>query len=156
MPSLSAEPEPTPTRAGWYEREVAIDYLAARENAISYKHRWLAEVRPLMTRDGWQRLSRAAGDSGGYPRATAQAHRWEVNVSVACQHNPDAGPATATQVTLVCELTDRTTNGGGVPIPITDLPAGWPYDGPQPPALLDLREVGGRWLVDADYTGEAG
>ncbi len=67
-----------------------------------------------------------------------------------------ARPATPTRVPLVCEVTDRTTNGGGVPIPVKELPAGWPYDGPQPPALLDLRKVGGRWLVHADHTGQAG
>ncbi len=70
-----------------------------------------------------------AGDSGGYPRATAGANKWKVNVTVACQHNPDAGAATATQLTLICELTDRTTNGGGIPIPIKDLPAAGPTTG---------------------------
>ena len=149
-----------PVRAELDVLEVATRYLAARENAISYKHptprSWLKEVRPVMTRAGWQRLSDSAGDSGGYPAATARANKWSVRVTVACHHNPDAGPATATRATLTCSLTDRTTNGGGIPIPVKDLPAIWPYDGPQPPALLELRRVGGRWLVDADRSGQAG
>ncbi len=126
---------------------------------ISYKHptprSWLAEVRPLMTRDGWQRLSRAAGDSGGYPRATGQARKWEVNVTVACQHNPAAGPATATQVTLVCELTDRTTNGEGVPIPVRTCPRSGPTTGRSCPRCWTCARSGAAG-VNADHTGQAG
>ena len=160
VPQVTAEPDPTPARADLALTEAASRYLAARENAISYKHRtprsWLSEVRPVMTRAGWQRLADSAGDSGGYPAATARANKWSVRVTVACHHNPDAGPPTATRATLTCSLTDRTTNGGGIAIPVKDLPAIWPYDGPQPPALLEMHQTGGRWLVDADRTGQAG
>ena len=159
-PPASPEPDPTPVRAEPDLVEAATLYLAARENAISYKHptprSWLKDARPVMTRAGWQRLSDSAGDRGGYPAATARANKWAVRVTVACNHNHDAGPATATSVTLTCSLTDRTTNGGGIPIPVKDLPAIWPYDGPQPPALLEMHKVGGRWLVEADRTGQAG
>lgn len=163
LPSLGTEEtsaEPTPSLADVEIQEAATRYLAAREDAISYTHAsprdWLAQARPVMTNGGWQRLSSSVGDRGGFPAATARAHTWKVNVTVLCEHNPDAGPATNTAVTLTCTLTDRTTDAAGVPIPTKDLPRIWAYDGPQPPALLALRKVRGRWLVDADETGEAG
>ncbi len=139
---------------------VAARYLAARENAISYRHPsardWLTEVQPVMTRAGWQRLSVSLGDSGGFPAATARQHQWSVRVTVACRHNPDAGLATNSQAALICAVTDSTIDAGGMPVPAKDLPGIWPYNGSQPPALLAMRKVDGQWLVDTDETGQAG
>jgi len=159
-PRTSPAPAPTAARAESTVEQVATRYLAARENAISYTHpsprSWLAQVRPVMTAAGWQRLADSLGDSGGFPAATARAHKWSVRVAVLCRHNPDAGPASDTAVTLTCAVTDRTVDAGGVPVPHKDLPSIWPYEGAQPPALLAMRNVAGRWLVYADQTGQAG
>lgn len=158
--ALGVPSAPTATPAGPDVERVAAGYLAARENAISYTHSsfrgWLTEIRPVMTREGWARLSRSAGDSGDFPAATARAHRWSVRVTVACQDNTDAGPATNSQVTLTCALTDRTVDAAGNPVPAKMLPRLWPYNGPQPPALLAMRQIGSHWLVDADQSGQAG
>lgn len=139
---------------------VAARYLAARENAISYTHptprSWLTEAREVMTPTGWRRLSDSLGSSGGFPAATARAHKWSVRTDVSCQHHPDAGPPTATRATLICGVTDTTVDASGNPVPAKALPAVWPYQRPQTSALLLLRQVGGRWLVDADQTGQAG
>ncbi len=139
---------------------VATGYLTARENAISYRHPsardWLAEVQPVMTPAGWQRLSASVGDSGGFPAATARQHQWSVRVTVRCRHNPDAGLATNSQASLICAVTDSTVDTSGLPVPAKDLPGIWPYNGSQPPALLAMREVDGRWLIDTDETGRAG
>jgi hypothetical protein len=139
---------------------VAARYLAARENAISYRHLsardWLSEVQPVMTPTGWQRLSTSLGDDGGFPAATARQREWAVLATVACRHNPDAGVATSTQATLICAVTDRTIDASGGPVAAKDLPGIWPYDGAQPPALLSMRKVDGQWLVDTDETGQAG
>ncbi len=138
---------------------VATRYLAARENAISYHHPsardWLSEVQPVMTMAGWQRLSTSLGDSGGFPAATARQRQWSVLATVACRHNPDAAVATNSQATLICSVTDRTTDARGVPVPAKDLPGIWPYNGAQPPALLAMTNVDGQWLVDTDETGQA-
>jgi len=140
--------------------ETAARYLQARENAIGYTHpdprAWLADVRPVMTPAGWQRLTASLGDSGGFPAATARARRWWVRATVACRYDPDAGPAASAQATLACAVADRTVDVGGVPVPAKALPPLWPYTGPQQPALLVLRHLGGRWLVDEDQTGRAG
>jgi len=80
---------------------VATRYLAARENAISYRHPsardWLSAVQPVMTLAGWQRLSTSLGDSGGFPAATSRQRQWSVRAAVACRHNPDAAVASSTQ-----------------------------------------------------------
>ncbi len=139
---------------------VATRYLAARENAISYRHPsardWLSEVQPVMTPTGWQRLSTSLGDNGGFPAATARQRQWSVLATVACRHNPNAGATTNSQVTLICSVTDRTTDASGIPVPVKDLPGIWPYNGAQPPALLAMTNVDGQWLVDTDETGQAG
>jgi len=139
---------------------VATRYLAARENAISYRHTsardWLSEVQPVMTPAGWQRLSASLGDSGGFPAATARQRQWSVLATVACRHNPDAGVTTNTKATLICAVTDRTIDASDLPLPVKDLPGMWPYNGSQPPALLSMRKVDGQWLVDMDETGHAG
>lgn len=111
----------------------------------------------MTTRHALNQLSQSLGDSGGFPAAMARTHKWSVRVTVACQHNPDAGPATGALTTLICDLTDRTVDAGGMPVPRRALPSLWPYDGAQPAALLAMRKVnGGGWLVDADETGRAG
>lgn len=159
-PPASPEPDPMPVRAELDVLEVATRYLAARENAISYTHptprSWLTEAREVMTPTGWRRLSDSLGSSGGFPAATARAHKWSVRTDVSCQHHPDAGPPTATRATLICGVTDTTVDASGNPVPAKALPAVWPYQRPQTSALLLLRQVGGRWLVDADQTGQAG
>ncbi len=139
---------------------VATRYLAARENAISYRHPsardWLSAVQPVMTLAGWQRLSTSLGDSGGFPAATSRQRQWSVRAAVACRHNPDAAVASSTQATLICSVTDRTIDASGGPVAVKDLPGIWPYNGSQPPALLSMRKVDGQWLVDTDETGQAG
>jgi len=139
---------------------VATRYLAARENAISYRHPsardWLSEVEPVMTPAGWQRLSASLGDNGGFPAATARQRQWAVRATVACRHNPDAAVASSIQATLICAVTDRTIDASGGPVAAKDLPGIWPYDGAQPPALLATTKVDGQWLVDTDETGQAG
>ncbi|MGI8682374.1 MAG: hypothetical protein ACR2JO_09685 [Mycobacteriales bacterium] len=140
-------------------QDVAGRYLAARENAVSYTHptprSWLADVRAVMASAGWQRLAASLGNDGGFPAATARARRWSVRIIAVCRDNPDAGPASSTQAVLTCAVTDRTVDAAGRPVPARDLPGMWPYQGPQSPALLALRRVNGRWLVDADETGRA-
>ena len=139
---------------------VAARYLAARENAISYRHPsardWLSEVEAVMTPAGWQRLSASLGDNGGFPAATSRQRQWSVRAAVACRHNPDAAVASSTQATLICSVTDRTIDASGGPVAVKDLPGIWPYNGSQPPALLSMRKVDGQWLVDTDETGQAG
>ncbi len=139
---------------------VATGYLTARENAISFRHPgardWLAEVQPVMTPAGWQRLSASLGDSGGFPAATARQRQWSVRVTVACRYNPDAGVVTNSQASLICAVTDSTVDTSGMPVVAKDLPGIWPYNGSQLPALLAMRNVDGRWLVDSDETGRAG
>lgn len=151
---------PTAAPAGRDVEQAASRYLAARENAISYQHRnttdWLADVRPTMTRTAWTRLASSVGDGGGYPRATAAACRWSVQTTTSCRHDPDAGPPTPTAITLICAVTDHTVDAAGRPVPAAALPALWPYTGPQPPAILAMHNLAGRWLVDADLTGQAG
>ncbi len=138
----------------------AVRYLQARENAIAYTHPtprdWLRQVRPVMTPTGWARLAVALGDRGGFPAAQARTHHWSVQANVTCRTDPDASPATPTVATVVCAVTDRTIDPGGRPVPARNLPGLWPYTGPQQPALLALRRLGGRWLVDDDQTGRAG
>ena len=160
-PALSVDAlPPPPADVDLGIEEVATRYLAARENAISYTHAtprdWLTDVRPVMTPAGWQRLAASVGDRGGFPATTARTRKWSVRVTVECRHNPDAGVAPRGTATLTCAVTDRTVDAAGVPVPVKNLPGIWPYDGPQPPALLAMRTVDGRWLVDADQTGRAG
>ncbi len=161
-PTQAPLPPPAAAQAGgkFDVGAVATRYLAARENAISYHHHsardWLAEVWPVMTPIGWQRLSASLGDSGGFPAATARQRQWLVRVTVVCRHNSDAGVATSTQARLLCAVSDRTIDATGVLVRASDLPGIWPYNGPQPPALLEMRKLDGQWLVDADETGKAG
>lgn len=137
---------------------MATRYLAVRENAVTRRdpRGWLATVRPEMTPDGWTWTLKLVGDSGGFPAAVTQAHHWSVAVTVACQTNPDAGGDTAKSLIITCALTDHTTDAVGATVPNRLLPHLWPYTGPQPPALLELRRIGNRWYVDHDRTGQAG
>jgi len=167
--AASHSPAAGPRPAGTPVLPAAVDpaliaaagrYLQARENAIAYTHPtprdWLRHARPAMTSTGWARLAASLGDRGGFPADTARAHRWSVQATVACRTDPDAPPATPTVATVVCAVTDRTVDPAGRPVPPDDLPGLWPYTGPQQPALLVLRQAGGRWLVDDDQTGRAG
>jgi len=149
---------PSPARAAPDLEQVATQYLAARENANTLPHprNWLGEVKALTTPEEWSRLARSAGDTGGFAAAVTRARHWSVTVAVACQTNPDAGGDTAASLTITCALTDRTTNADGSTVPERLLPRLWPYTGPQPPALIELRRTDNRWYVDQDRTGQAG
>ena len=140
---------------------VAAAYLAARENAVSFTHptptSWLNEVRTIMTPAGLARLTKMGGGTTPlFGFATAHDRRWSVATQVACEENVDPGHATATRVTLSCAVTDRTVDGTGTPVIVGALPVSWPYNGLQISAVLLLVKSGGKWLVEADQTGQAG
>lgn len=160
LPPLPAEATavPSPGRGEPDLEKVATEYLAARENASTLPdpRSWLSKVKALTTPEEWSRLAQSAGDTGGFPAAVTQAHHWSVAVTVACQTDPDAGGDTSASMTMTCALTDRTTDADGATVPERILPRLWPYTGPQPPALLELRRTNNHWYVDQDRTGQAG
>lgn len=167
LPTTSAPPTlptgsapPAPVAASPDVVDVARRYLASRENAVAYTHvgprDWLAEVQPLMTPAGWTQLSATLTDRGQLASDVAHQRQWSVIAAVSCQLDDEAGAASPASTTVLCAVTDQTVNASGTAVAVQDLPDGWPYNGPQTPAVLSMVGAAGQWLVDADQTGRAG
>lgn len=139
--------------------QVARAYLQVRENQASYYQSsstsWLAQAQPLMTTAGFAALQQGTGGgSGGYAYVEMHHKQWKVDTQVTCQTYPDAGPVTATSMTISCGLTDTTVTATGSPVPQSSLPNLWPYGGVQPTATLQMQMSGSSWLVASDETGQ--
>ncbi len=161
----SAAPEPAPGdvpalgSADAALSAAAQAYLDARENAVSHYHQsatdWLTVVEPTMTPEGFAALRAEIGDGGGSAYAWETAHEMGLAVKVVTRCEEDPNAATADVRVLLCEIDDQVIDESGAVLPTTAVPTVWPYVGPQPSAMLELRRVGDTWRVHADLTGSA-
>lgn len=142
-------------------QSVASAYLKRRENAIAYYQSspvaWVATERRFMTSSGYKQLVATTADTGGtgagFPYLTAHHFKWEVRVSANCSTVPDSHNTNTSEV-VGCELTDTMLGESGAPVPTSQLPNLWPYNGPQPQASLAMVASGSTWLVQQDLTGQ--
>ncbi len=138
----------------------AQKYLIHVENSQSYfrenPRSWLADVKPLMTTAGYREVSRRPNlTDPGWP--IAHSRGWQVQLTAACRRNHPDGEtneldqisAKTTRVLTLCRFTDLTWDRRGDPVPTNDLTAAWAFHGSKS-ALLDLRKVKGKWLVQSD------
>lgn len=141
-------------------RNAAHSYLVVRGNVVSHYQEspssWLEEIEPLMTSAGYAALTENIGDGpAGAPWNIAHENGIEVEVESDCNIQEQAGEPTDSEVFIMCALTYFPTDEDGNRLPTTQIPNGWPYVGVQQPALLQMVRDGDKWLVDADYTGQA-
>lgn len=142
---------------------VARKYVEVRENAQSYYQKtprsWLSQMKPLVSATLYAKMKRDASGAQngnlGNVWATAHARKLTVHVVSKCQVNNQGGPNTASRKFLTCTVNDKPADKDGKVLPLTQIPPNWPYAGAQAAAQLDMRKEKGRWVVNADYTGQA-
>lgn len=170
-PTGAASDEPTPgeTDPGYglkgAPKEVvraAAKYLDARENQVSWYQKrdasWLTVLKSTMTAKGYNAIAeqvKAGAGGSNYAWDTSHDEGLAVKTFVGCEVSEAAGVDTATEKIVLCSLVDQVVGKDGKPVPLNDIPDTWPYIGQQTSPQLEIHKVGGRWLVDHDYTGEA-
>lgn len=158
-----APPPPDVSAAGENIQSAAEAYLHERENQQSYHHEepsgWLEEIEPLMTEDGFAEMADTIPEDGRVGDAWRVADENNLAVAVEvdeCVVYEAAGVDEDDHKIIQCAMVDIVVDDDGDPVPVTNIPPLWPYVGPQSPAMLEVMEVDGDWLVHADLTGRAG
>ena len=144
-------------------QQAAVGFVTVRENQQSHQHAkprdWLTQVAEYMTTDGHSELAASIPEEGHTGDTWNVSHDEGLGVAVEmgeCVVYEAAGVNEPDHKIVQCPVSDVVVGSDGKPVAVTEIPAVWPYVGPQTPAVLEMKQVGGKWLVHADWTGLAG
>lgn len=143
-------------------QEVAMAYLELRENQVSWNQKspgdWVESAKGILTPKGYSTLKKRFGAEGSLGAEWQVAHDQGIATKVSakkCGLNLASGINTSTHKVLQCAIQDVPVDKEGKPLPVTKIPSMWTYAGVQPVALLEMVKKGGKWYVQADWTGLA-
>jgi len=137
-------------------------YAQAHENAVGANQAtpvsWIDSVKSIVTPSMLASLQPPAGadiNSGSDEFRTAHANGYTVKVALGqCNWDYEQGSPTPTEGIIGCDVTDTTINQNtGKEVVAADLPFAWTHTGLQTTYILKVTKQSGKWLIDADQTG---